>query len=471
MVSLLRSAGSDTAAIEAKSARGGLPANVAAILSAFANRPGGGTLILGLDENHGFAASGVYDVKAAQQAVAAIARSALDPAVGVTAETVDVEGHEVVVVNVAESDPAGKPVKVRATGRAYLRQFDGTYPMSALEEQAFVAARTPPTYDHNPVPGSSLNDLDEFAVAGFIRARRAQSSVFATWADDQILLQAGVVTAGGEATLAGLLALGTLPQAFHPNLAIQASSWTGSPRAAGSRLLDSAVIGGAIPVMLADAEAWVRRNTATAIAEVPGGSLADRPQYPERAVREVIANALIHRDLGPYALSRYVSLTLEPGRLVVTNPGGLYGISLDALGHTDSSLRNGWLASILMSVRTPEGWRVIERLGSGVPAARDAMARAGLPEPRFFDTGLAFTVRLDSATALPGRAVPPMTGNRGAVLAALGQGEGTAEEVAGRTGLSSRQARYALTSLVGAGWVATNGASRNTVYSLAGVRA
>jgi len=467
MVSLLRSEGSDTAFIEAKSALTGLPTGLAPILSAFANRPGGGALILGLDESAGFAACGVYDVKAAQQSVASIARSALDPPVNVATESASFEGHDLVVVQVLESSPSDKPVKVKATGRAYLRHYHGTYTLSQSEEQAFVAARTPPAYDHEPVTGSTRADLDDLAVSTFIRARRVQSSVFAEWTDDRILVQSGAMTADGTPTMAGLLALGAFPQAYYPNLAIQAASWSGPPRAPGSTILDSAVIEGPIPSMLLDAEMWVRRNTSTAITEGPDGNLYDRPQYPERAVRELVANALMHRDLGPYALNRYVNLTLEPGRLVISNPGGLFGITVDALGHTDSSLRNGWLAAVLMNVRTSDGRRVIERLGSGVPATRDAMVRAGLPGPRFYDSGLSFTARLESAGASSTNivSVSRPTGNQGLVLAALAQGPGTAVDLAARTGLTTRQVRYALAPLAASGQVTTDGSARNAMYT------
>jgi len=386
MVSLLRSEGSDSAAVEAKSARGGLPDNLANVVSAFANRPGGGTIILGLDENRGFATCPVFDLKAAQQGVAALARRAVEPPVQVNSEVVPFEDGQLVAIGVVEADPASKPVRVKASGRAYLRQYDGTFPLSPLEEQALVAARSPRHYDRQPVPGSSLSDLDSLAVATFLKTRRAQSSVFAGWSDGEVLHQAGVVADQGDVTMAGLLALGTLPQRFFPNLAIQASSWSGSARGARSRVLDSAVIEGPLASLLEDAEVWVARNTATALVERRGGGLDDEPQFPARAVRELIANALVHRDVGPYALQRYVSVTLEPGQLTITSPGGLFGLTVEALGHTDSSLRNGLLASILLSVRSPSGSRLIERLGSGIPAARDAMRRAGLPEPQSFDT-------------------------------------------------------------------------------------
>lgn len=470
IVSLLRTEGSDTAAVEAKSARGGLPDNLPNLLSGFANRPGGGTIVFGLDENQGFAACPVYDVKAAQQGVVAVARQALEPPVQVTTEVVPFEGERVVIVGVLEADAVSKPVRVRTSGLAYLRQYDGTYPLSDVEEQAFVAARTQPSYDRNAVAGSSASDLDELAVAVFVRARRAQSSVFTGWSDDEVLRHTGVMTADGEVTVAGLLALGVFPQGLFPNLSIQASSLDGTEQ--GSRILDSVVLEGPVATMLDDAEAWVARSTATGIVQ-RRGDLYDEPALPARAVRELVANALVHRDLGPHALGRYVSLTLEPGRLTITNPGGLYGVSLEALGHTDSSLRNGWLAAILMSVRSSSGKRVIERLGSGIPAARDAMRSAGLPEPQFFDTGVAFTARLSYVRELAFTIVPQPPGVRlaatqAAVVAALVDGPATAAEVSRRSGLTLRQVRYALRWLTTMNEVVTDGAARNTRYYLAG---
>lgn len=79
LVAALREEGSDTTSVEAKSARNGFPTDLAKTLSAFSNTPGGGTVILGLDENSGFAAVSVYDVAAAQAALASVARNALEP--------------------------------------------------------------------------------------------------------------------------------------------------------------------------------------------------------------------------------------------------------------------------------------------------------------------------------------------------------------------------------------------------------
>ena len=56
LVDVLRSEGSDVTDIEAKRATDGYPSNLAPTLSAFGNMPGGGVIVLGLDEHDSFAA-------------------------------------------------------------------------------------------------------------------------------------------------------------------------------------------------------------------------------------------------------------------------------------------------------------------------------------------------------------------------------------------------------------------------------
>lgn len=77
LVADLRHEGGDTAEVEAKWAAGGFPNSALPTMSAFANTPGGGTIVFGLDESAGFTAVGVYDATACKAMLAAKARESV----------------------------------------------------------------------------------------------------------------------------------------------------------------------------------------------------------------------------------------------------------------------------------------------------------------------------------------------------------------------------------------------------------
>lgn len=401
LVAALREEGNDTTSVEVKAAHGGFPEDLARTLSAFANTPGGGTVLLGLDEHAGFAPVGVYDVADAQGRLASQARQALDPPVQIHTASHEVEGARVVVARVSEAPPSAKPCRVRASGKAYLRAYDGDYEMSELEAQAFIANRDHPRFDRRPVEGASAADLDPELVEVYGRTCRRESSRLARLDTDQILLRTGVLTEEGHLSLAGLLVLGIYPQQFMPNLVIQASVLPRPVDPPGTRASDVRKFDGPLPVMLDEAEAWVRRNTGTRVRFGPDGHGRDEPEYPVAAVRELLSNALIHRDLGPHAMPYPISLTLEGNQLVLSNPGGLWGITLDRLGREPiSSARNDTLLRIAQNARTPEGRRVVEGLASGIPTVLRSLKEAGMVPPSFYDQGVRFTVRVPNHALL-----------------------------------------------------------------------
>lgn len=403
LIAALRADGDDGAAIEAKRAATGWP-DVAETLSAFANTPGGGVILFGLDEAAGFASSGVYDAAACRKALATTCRTALDPPIVPASGVETVEGGKVVWAEIPEADASVKPVRVKATGRAYLRSHDGDFRLSGPEEQAFIANRTTPRFDAAPVQQATRDDLDGELVASYVDTARAASSSLARFDDEQILFRTGVLT-GDERrpSLAGLLALGIHPQQHLPNLVIQAHVAPGPDDPAGTRAIDPRRFDGPIPRMLADALAWVRRNTGSRVVFGEDGHGRDEPQYPAEAVRELIANALVHRDLGEHALRQPITIRIESDRLIVSNPGGLYGITRDRLGQEGvTSARNGVLIRICQHVRFQGDNRVCEALASGIPTVMGALARARMTPPAFFDQGIRFTVAVPNHALLGG---------------------------------------------------------------------
>lgn len=432
-----------------KAAAGGLPASLTASLSALANLPGGGTIILGLDERAGFRPVQLADPQTLKQGLATKAR-AFTPPVRLSIEDGLVDGHPVIVAQVHECDASAKPCRVSATGVAYVRGYDGDFPLSDLETQGFLAARKPPSFDRQPVAAATIDDLDPQLVGSYLATvRERDPSGLGRFDDDQELLRrAGVTVSGGQPTVAGLLALGVHPQQFFPRYVIQAAAEPLPHDSPETRARNQATITGPIPRMLDAALAWGRRTFDTSIVSSPDGNVADRPAYPLVAFREIIANALIHRDLDHWADAFAVEVRLRRDRLVVTNPGGLFGITVERLGHDAvTSARNGLLASICQHVRSPESkGRVIEALASGIPTIAHELSAYGLPPAQFIDANIRFTVLLRGATGAPpiGRDLN-LTEQR--ILDALAPGPKTVADLQKTLGLTAPNIRKALRGL------------------------
>jgi ATP-dependent DNA helicase RecG len=455
LISELRAAGGDSAAVEVKSAVGGLPQSLVSTLSALANLPGGGLVILGVDERAGFRPVPLADPQALKQGLAAKARS-FSPPVHLTVGDGIVDSVPVIVARVHECDSSAKPCRVTSTGDSYLRGFDGDYRLSDLEEQAFLAARKPPMFDRVPVPGSTAADLDEELVATFISTVRDRdpSGLGRFDEDTELLARAGVTTGDGTVTTAGVLALGVHPQQWFPRYVIQlaADPQPGDPP--GARARNQAVLSGPIPRMLESAMTWARRNFDTAIVSESDGTVHDQPAYPLTAFRELVTNALLHRDLDHWSAGRAVEVRLRRDRLVISNPGGLYGITVDRLGRDSvTSARNARLVTICQYVHSPgSGLRVIEALATGIPTVTAELERAGLSPARYLDTGIGFTVILRPGT-WQGAPQLDLSTTELRVYEALVAGRKTVAELQAALGLQPPNLRKALRALAAYGLV------------------
>lgn len=478
LVADLRVEGGDFAGVEVKRARHGFPERLAPTISAFANTPGGGLLVFGLDEKAGFEAVGVFDVRECKTRVASLARQGVSPPV--TVEIVDrvFEGVTLVLAEVHESPGSDKPCRVASTKKAYLRAHDGDYELSQVEEQAFLANRSTPRFDQAAVQGAQRSDLDASLVASYIDSCRSTSSALSRFPDDEILRKTGLITEGSTPTVAGLLSLGSYPQQFFPNAVIQAAVLPGSGSDPAVRALDQRRFDGAIPVMLEESLRWVQRNTRTLVRFGEDGHGRDEPEYPALAVRELLANALVHRDLGPYALTEAITLRIQSHELLISNPGGLWGLTADRLGKVAvSSARNGWLVRACQNVRFNKEQRVVEALASGIPAVLSSLRRAGMVEPRFHDQGIRFTVRVPNHTLLAAddlrwlADLPPglvLTDTQRHLLVAMRHGaEWTNRSLRDAFPMDSRESHRVLQELVTQGAAQAQGERGGRTYSLA----
>lgn len=390
----------DTADVEVKAAAGGCP-TLGPTICAFANMPEGGTILLGLDEATGFTPVGLTDIAGLEQAVASQARTSVNPPVRCEFQTFQVSGKPVLVATIEALPLHQRPA--RHGGHAYLRQSDGDYVMSEQEIAQLELLKTqsvrPTQPDRQPVPGTSMEDLDADLVAHFVAAVRRTSRRYATASDEAILKFTGVTSRTQELTLAGLYALGISPQSISPSLSVTAAVQL--PAGSGARTRDLVHLVGPIPDLLEDTMDWVIRNTRTTIGYDSRGHGVNVTEIPMRAVREIVANALVHRNLDAITDSKRVEIRLLDDKLVISSPGGLWGVSESQLGRPGAkSAVNPVLYDICKYVRMPDGSRVIEGEGGGIREALEALRAAGLRAPRFIDSGVKFTVIISRHTLM-----------------------------------------------------------------------
>jgi len=164
----------------------------------------------------------------------------------------------------------------------------------------------------------------------------------------------------------------------------------------GPRFLDNRTFDGPIPYIVEEAVAAVLRNTSVR-SFVEGTGRRDVYDYPVEALREVIVNALIHRDYSIYSRGTPVQIVLYTDRLTVANPGGLFGaVTEDDLGGEGvSSTRNPVLVKLLQDVHLPDSDRTVcENRASGIPTMLRELRRAGSALPQFHNRITRFKVVL-----------------------------------------------------------------------------
>lgn len=396
-LSQLRAFGDDTTLVECKTAGGGVPNSIGETLCAFANMPQSGAILLGVNERRGFEVTGVDDPAQMEKKVTSVNRAAVKPAPQLEFTHLSLEGKNVVVVEVTPLLPSEKPASY--DGKPYLRQADGDYVMNSNDlkmlELSALAERQQAHFDFESVPGTDADVLDGEVLTGYLKAVRGSRSRISKIDDDAQLLQVTNVTnSEGNVRFGGLYALGFLPQSVEPALGATAAVRLSRGEGVG-RNRNLTEIEGPLPVMLTEAMEWIQQNSDTVSRYTNSGHLVDEPEFPPSAIREVLANALVHRDLGPSVdVGKKVEIRITERMLIVVSPGGLRGLSVSQLESPalTKSPVNKRLYEIARYLRTEDGERVIEGEGGGIQEILAATREARLPKPRFIDNGVEFKV-------------------------------------------------------------------------------
>lgn len=380
--------------IELKRAALGTPEKLYDTLSSFANQTGGGIIVFGIDEKADYQITGVYDSQDLQTKVTNQALQ-MEPVVRPVFTIAQINGKTVVSAEIAECDIFSRPCFYKGAGRvrgSYIRVGEADMPMTEYEVYSYEALKK---QLHDELRVAERAGLEDFASLRlneyFVNVRRYKPNLAKL--EEKRILQLQGMAAENKPTIAGLMVLGEYPQAFFPQLSITAIAIAGYQFGDlgrnNERFMDNQRLEGNLIEMLEGAMAFIRRNIKCATIINGQGKREDKNEYPLVAVREIILNALIHRDYSMHTDHSPIRILIYKDRLEVENPGGLYGrITLNDLGKIAADTRNPFIATAM------EALKATENRFSGIPIIRAEMEKAGLPPPQFFNSRGVFKVVL-----------------------------------------------------------------------------
>lgn len=365
-------------------------------LSAFANYPGGGFLIFGIENKQGDV-TGISKEKAEDivSKVGNIARDVLEPVVALEHSIEEYKGRNILLFYVKES--AVKPVHIRSKSieETYIRSAGATKKASRPEVGSLMLNSKTPTFEELHASklkaGTEIiNSLDYRSVFNLLdKPVPAEISEVLNWMKDEKMVEEYDHT-GYYVTNFGALAA-----------AFNLSDFDGLTRKA-IRLVKYKGIN------KIEAEKEYPGSKGYAIgfesligfigALLPGSELIKKALrtettiYPEIALRELIANALIHQDFTVKGSGPMIEIFAD--RIEISNPGKLLpSKQIDRLIRTTPESRNEILAKAFRR------YNICEERGSGLEKSVTAIELYGLPPLKFEELANSFRVTMYSPKA------------------------------------------------------------------------
>ena len=341
----------------------GLSSSFARELVALANTTGG-RILLGVRDDG--TVKGIADTNQLRARIQDIARNC-DPPVKILVQRIG----EVTVVKVRESD--AKPVQ--CSDGYFWRQGAVTQKLSRDEIRDLFRREGAVRFDISLCPKFRYpQDLDREKYDAWLRL----SGITGRPSTDDVLVNIEAAERSGGKLIfrnAGVLFFAKNVRHFFNQAYITCLLAKGADKV---HILDRKDFTGGIVSDIEDSLRFIERNTRTAY-RIEGLRREDVPEYPMKALREAITNAVMHRDWFMEGANVFVEIYTD--RIEISSPGGLpKGMKLADLGRK-SIRRNALIADLLHRIT------FIEKAGTGIKRMRDEAHDQRCPAPIFEESG------------------------------------------------------------------------------------
>ena len=372
------------------------PADLAKEIVAFLNFQGG-IILLGIDDDGTIRGATRQNL---EEWVMNICRDKVKPEVIPYYEKVEVEGKSVAVCTFSQ----GLYVHHMWHNKHryyYMRVGSTSREASPEELQRLFQQRGQIRFDLKSVPGATFDDLDMLRLKNYFRDIRGQDiPLDDTEAWEQLLFNTEIMVSDQDRNIpsvGGILLFGKNPNHYLPQAGISAVAYKGQEKDYDATERD--IIRGPIVARFDEAGEivdtglveraieFVRRNTHSK-GYIKNGRRIDRPDYPDEVVREVVVNAIAHRD---YTITgTEIELSIYSDRLEIISPGRLPNtVTIERMKAGCRATRNELIKEVLRD------YHYDAATGLGVPRKIIAgMFKHNGTEPGLIEEEYSFTVTL-----------------------------------------------------------------------------
>lgn len=260
------------------------------------------------------------------------------------------------------------PISVR--GKYYLRTGSTLQELKGPALNEFILKRTGKTWDDIPEQRASVNDIDEATVKQFLKDARIAKRINV---EDDIsildLLEKLRLLEEGHLKRAAIVLFGKDPGKFYPNMAVKIGKFGESD----ADLKFHEVLEGNLIQLKEQIGEMLNAKFFIHPIDFEGMQRVERDEYPVAAVREMILNALVHRNY----MGAATQIRLYDDDFSIWNDGGLpEGITEEDLKKVHRSKpRNPLIADVCFKGGYIDSW------GRGTIKIIEACEESGLPEP------------------------------------------------------------------------------------------
>lgn len=347
---------------------------ICAFSNDFPNHRKPGYLIIGVDDKTG-KPSGITVTDDLLKNLSAIRSSGnILPQPAMTVEKYSFEGGDVAVVKVI---PAYQS-PVRYKGRIWIRTGPSKAVANEVEERILIEKRTSnaKTFDASPFIGTTINDINLNIFKEKYLPNAIDKETFEKNGRDIKLQLASLRLYDIKydcPTNAGILVLSDDPMYFLPGAYIQYVKFDGID--VSSSISNEKRFVGSLVNVISQVDEFIKNNLVrNKLLPTEGFFMAGKENYPHFALRELLMNAIMHRD---YESNTPIKLYEFSNRIIIQNTGALYGAANKENFPNVNDYRNPIIGEALKNLG------FVEKFSVGISRAKAKLLENNNPEPKF----------------------------------------------------------------------------------------